>query len=78
MSKPARGILEGLLRTKKYSIPLTIAQPWVPVGLAAGYLTTGRFNAPRHADRTLGPMEMEHQALMAATGGPPANLDRSP
>jgi hypothetical protein len=34
-SRRARGVFESLLKTKKYSVPLAIVQPWVAVGLAA-------------------------------------------
>ncbi|WP_291983958.1 hypothetical protein [Luteitalea sp.] len=61
-SPRARGVLESFLRVKKYSIPLAAVQPWVPVGLAAGYLTTGRFNPHRLATHTLAPEDLERQA----------------
>ena len=64
-----RGVLESLVKTKKYAVPLTVAQPWVPVGLAAGYLVRGRFNPQRYATQTFGPADMERHALMAVTGG---------
>jgi len=64
-----RGVLEGLLKTKKYSVPLAIAQPWVPVGLAAGYMAAGRFDPFRNtAPRVLDPVELERQARQAAAG----------
>lgn len=47
-SKPADGVVEGLLKTKKYVLPLTLLQPYVTVGLAATYLTEGRFTARRN------------------------------
>ena len=61
----ARGVLEGLLKTKKYSVPLAIVQPWVPVGLATGYMVTGRFNPHRLATRAFGPLELEQHAMRA-------------
>lgn len=64
-SKPARGVLESLLKTKKYSIPLTVVQPWVPVGLAVGYLTTGRFNPQHYVTRSYEPGDVERHALRA-------------
>jgi hypothetical protein len=65
-SRGTRGIMESLVKTKKYVVPLAIVQPWVPVGLAAGYLMTGRFNPDRLATSAGGPAEIEHQALTAA------------
>lgn len=65
-SGPTRGVLESLLKVKKYSVPLAIVQPWVPVGLAAGYLTTGRFNPHRLASYAVEPDGLEREALLAA------------
>lgn len=64
----ARGVLESFLRVKKYSVPLAVLQPWVPVGLAAGYVGTGRFNPQKLATDVLEPEGLERQARLAATG----------
>jgi hypothetical protein len=62
----ARGVLESLVKTKKYAIPLAIVQPWLPVGFAAGYLATGRFDAGRLATMVYQPRDLEREALLAA------------
>jgi len=62
-SRPARGVLESLVKTKKYAIPLAVIQPTVPAGLAAAYLLGGRFRPLSHATRTLSPAELEQMAL---------------
>ena len=64
-SPRARGVLESLLRVKKYSIPLVAVQPWVPVGLAAGYLATGRFDPHRLASQSLAPHDLERQVHLS-------------
>ncbi len=61
----ARGVLESLLKTKKYAVPLAVVQPWVPIGLATGYVATGRFNPHRYATRTFEPVELERYARLA-------------
>ena len=61
-SRPVRGLLEFALKSKKYAIPLALAHPLVPVGLAAGYLATGRFNPLRHATLTYEPADVERHA----------------
>jgi hypothetical protein len=48
-SRKPRGVLESLVKTKKYAIPLTVVEPWVPATLAAGYLVGGRFKPERYA-----------------------------
>lgn len=65
-----RGILESFLRVKKYSVPLAFVQPWVPVGIAAGYLSTGRFNPHRAASHVATPDDVERQARLAAMDTP--------
>lgn len=48
-SKHADGVLEALLKTKKYVLPLAILHPEITATLAAAYLTQGRFNPRRNA-----------------------------
>ncbi len=62
----ARGVLESLLKTKKYAVPLAVVQPWVPIGLATGYVASGRFNPHRHATQAFEPAELERHAQRAA------------
>jgi hypothetical protein len=54
-----RGVLESLLKTKKYLLPLAYVQPWIPAGCAAGYLVSGRFNFDRYAVVAYGPADLE-------------------
>jgi hypothetical protein len=63
-SRDARGVLESLVKTKKYAIPLAVLQPWIPTGLAAGYLVTGRFRPQGHAERVYEPAVLERLALL--------------
>jgi hypothetical protein len=44
-----RGVMESLVMTKKYAIPIGVFHPYFLVGIAATYLTTGRFNIAAHA-----------------------------
>ena len=66
----ARGIIEGLVTTKKYAVPLLVLEPLVPAGLALGYLTTGRFDPVRHATG-----EVVSPAEVARIGEPGAGRD---
>ena len=65
-SDRARGVLESLLRMKRYSIPLTLVEPWLSVGIAAGYVTTGRFDPQRQPLSVPSPIEIEQRAQAAA------------
>lgn len=66
-SRHPRGVLEGLVKTKKYLVPLAFAHPGLPVGLAAGYLLGGRFDPMRHAIDTLGPDDIEQRAIAGSS-----------
>jgi hypothetical protein len=48
-SKPVHGVVESLLRSKKYVVPLALFHPYATGALAATYLAVGRFNPARHA-----------------------------
>jgi hypothetical protein len=43
------GVIESFIRTKKFSIPLAVLHPVIAGGLAAAYLTEGRFNPKPNA-----------------------------
>lgn len=65
-SKGVRGVLESLVKSKKYAVPLVVVQLWLPPSLAAGYLTKGRFNPSRYASTVFHPAELEQRTLLAA------------
>jgi hypothetical protein len=46
-SEHVDGVLEALLKTKKYVVPLAVLHPVLTGGLAAAYLAEGRFNPKR-------------------------------
>jgi hypothetical protein len=49
-SEPAHGVLEVLVKAKKYVIPLAIVSPPVAGGIALLYLAEGRFNPKSNAE----------------------------
>lgn len=67
-SRGTRGVLEAFVKSKKYLVPLVVLQPWIPAGMAAGYVVKGRFNAARYGSIEYGPVELEERALLAAMG----------
>jgi hypothetical protein len=67
-SKPANGVVEGLLKTKKYMLPLAVLHPVITAGLAATYFMQGRFNPHRDA----APFDIAREIQPA-----PADDDRS-
>jgi len=44
-----RGVLESLVKTKGYVVPIAVLQPYVMVGIAITYLTRGRFNLAKNS-----------------------------
>jgi hypothetical protein len=48
-SHQPRGVVEALLKTKKYVVPIAILNPYFAVGIAITYVTRGRFEMAKHA-----------------------------
>jgi hypothetical protein len=48
-SHTPRGVVESLLKTKKYALPIAVLQPYFLAGVAATYFTMGRFNLANKA-----------------------------
>jgi len=48
-SRPIHGVLESILKTKKYVLPIAVLHPVIAASLAASYLGGGRFNPARGA-----------------------------
>jgi hypothetical protein len=48
-SHPPRGVVESLLKTKKYAVPIAVLNPYVLAGIAVTYLTRGRFAIAKDA-----------------------------
>jgi hypothetical protein len=46
-SHPIDGVLESVVKSKKYVVPLAVLNPEVTAGLVVAYLTDGRFKAPK-------------------------------
>jgi hypothetical protein len=50
-SKPVQGVLESIVRSKKYVVPLAFFHPVIAATVATGYLAQGRLNPDRYANR---------------------------
>jgi hypothetical protein len=48
-SHPIDGVLESVVKSKKYVVPLAVLSPEVAAGFIVAYLTDGRFKAPKDA-----------------------------
>jgi len=60
-SHPPRGVVESLLKTKKYAVPIAVLNPYVLVGIAVTYLTNGRFDFAKNVPVV--PVTDQEQAL---------------
>jgi hypothetical protein len=48
-SHKPRGVVEALLKTKKYALPIAYLNPYFLAGIAVTYLTNGRFDLAKNA-----------------------------
>jgi hypothetical protein len=48
-SHPIDGVLESVVKSKKYVVPIAVLSPEVAAGFVVAYLTDGRFKAPKDA-----------------------------
>lgn len=62
-SHPINGVVEALVKSKKYVVPLVVLNPQLTAGMIVAYLTDGRFSAPKDARVELVP---GHPALLTA------------
>jgi hypothetical protein len=58
-SRAVHGILESLVKSKKYSVPLFLLHPWIESSVAVAYVARGRFNPARNAAILDTPTETE-------------------
>src|SRR5260370_27313964 len=69
-SHTPRGVVESLLKTKKYAVPIAVFHPYFLAGIAVTYLTNGRFNFAKNAPEV--PVTYQEQTLVS--GRPEAPL----
>lgn len=65
-STPVDGVVESLVKSKKYVLPLAVLHPFVAGGLAVAYLGDGRFHPDKHAAVFNPEDEMEPGVLVIA------------
>jgi hypothetical protein len=58
-----RGVVESLLKTKKYAIPIVVLNPYFLAGIAVTYFTSGRFKLNNNAP-TISAAADQEQALV--------------
>lgn len=73
-SHPIDGVLESVVKSKKYVVPLAVLNPEVTAGLVVAYLTDGRFQAPKDATVEIVPGEAVTQSAQPASAPVSAEL----
>ncbi len=58
-----RGVVESLLKTKKYALPIAVFHPYFLAGIAVTYLTHGRFDFAKNAPEV--PVTDQEQTLVS-------------
>ena len=58
-SEAVHGVLESVVRSKKYAVPLLLLHPFIASSVAVGYVANGRFNPARDATPLATPLELE-------------------
>jgi hypothetical protein len=77
-SHPIDGVLESVVKSKKYVVPLAVLNPEVTAGLVVAYLTDGRFHAPKDATVEIVPGEAVTQSAQPASAPVSTELPESP
>ena len=72
-SRPIRGIVEALFKSKKYMAPLIVFKPLVAGSLGLAYLFKGRFNPAKDARVFDAPRDLK--ALLASRSSAPTSRD---
>lgn len=71
-SHPIDGVMESVVKSKKYVLPLAVLTPQVAAGLVVAYLTDGRFKAPKDATVEMFPGDSSTRTADAIPGEIPA------
>ncbi|MCU1250200.1 MAG: hypothetical protein JWQ49_3229 [Edaphobacter sp.] len=75
-SHTPRGVVESLLKTKKYAVPIAVFHPYFLAGIAVTYLTNGRFNFEKNAPEI--PVTEQEQTLVSGNSDGPLKARDSP
>jgi hypothetical protein len=77
-SHPINGVMESVVKSKKYVLPLAVLNPGVAAGLVVAYLTGGRFKAPEDATVEIVPGGTVAKSAESDPGTTPGASDTLP
>jgi hypothetical protein len=69
-SHPIHGVIESVVKSKKYVLPLAVITPEITAGLVVAYLTDGRFHAPKDPTVQIIPGESVTKTADALSAAP--------
>ena len=67
------GVLESIVRSKKYAVPLLLLHPFIGSSVAVAYVADGRFNPARGATLLKSPAELQETLTADSRREPEAN-----
>ncbi len=63
-SDPIYGVMESVVKSKKYVVPLAIFEPWIGGSVAVAYLSGGsRFSPRQYVESSFEAKDLEHERL---------------
>jgi hypothetical protein len=65
------GVMESVVKSKKYVLPIAVLNPEIAAGLVVAYLTDGRFKPPKDAMVEIVPAEAAPSGVEPASGADP-------
>jgi hypothetical protein len=72
-STPVHGVIESLIETKKYVLPLALLHPAIAGSLVAVYIGDGRYHPGAQAETIFDPRKQPEPGTMEAEKTPPMN-----
>lgn len=76
-STPVHGVIEGLLETKKYALPLMILHPEIAGGMLAIYFGMGRFHPGAKIHAIFDPKQEREPGMMESSTEPIKDRDKT-
>jgi hypothetical protein len=75
-SHTPRGVVESLLKTKKYMVPIGVLNPYILAGIAVTYIVNGRFELAKHGS-VIPVWDQEHMLAGSINDEPTSALGES-
>jgi hypothetical protein len=77
-SRPPKGLMESLVKSKRYVVPITAVEPVATAAILVAYLGGGRFAMPKNAPVLSMEPAVDAEATGAGAPTPPADVKTAP